>query len=372
MRRRRCPRERERGVALVLVLWSFMVLGVLAFDFGRWMREDAMAGANFAEETQGYYAAWAGMQTALWKTRQRLAGIDIADPTADESEGDDEEGEEDLVQSESGTFHGVGYEVEVRPECGRIPINRVALDAAAGEADDLEFLKRLVTNLLRGGNATQGIDTRGAAQIEEIVDSIIDWIDPDSSQRLNGAETKWYQDNREYPAENGFILSVEDLLKIRGVTPELFYGVDGRPGLRDVVSVFCGRNDLLGGEEGRIQAEAVDGKVLQALLPDMTPDELAELMDLRESGDRIGFATMLESRLSADPVLASRFEFEADSRPTLVAVTAHNDTPTGRNRSFIAGVFTVEAADVPEPVIWYDRAPFTGALPSGSIPEGAS
>src|SRR5262245_50314729 len=118
----RCrPRaSRQRGVALLLVLWAFMILGVLALDFGRYMRDDAMGGANFAEEAQGYYAAYAGMQTALWKARKRLQNPggenNTAQAPAQGAAGDDDDESEDLVQSESGTFHGVSYTVEVRPE----------------------------------------------------------------------------------------------------------------------------------------------------------------------------------------------------------------------------------------------------------------
>ena len=55
------PRHpRERGIALLLVLWIFMILGVLALDFARYIRDDAMAAVNFADETRGYYLALAG------------------------------------------------------------------------------------------------------------------------------------------------------------------------------------------------------------------------------------------------------------------------------------------------------------------------
>ncbi len=341
-----------------------MVLGVLALDFGRWMREDSAGSANFAEETQGYYAAWAGMQTALHKARRRLA-----DPTGSDVNGDGEgEEDEDLVQSESGTFHGIAYTVEVRPECGRIPINRIATRAGKGDADDREFLKRLISNLVLGGNAAQGVDSRSAGQVDEIVDSIIDWIDVDNTQRANGAETKWYRANREYPARNGPVVSVEELLQIRGITSDLFYGAEGRPGLRDVVSVFCGFTDAGAFQEGMIDGSLVDPRVVQALLPDLPPEDLEQMEELRKSGDRIGFAAMLQSKLGADPVLADRFEFEPE-RATLVAVTARADTSKERNQSAVSGVFVLEANDTPEPVMWYDRAPFAGMLPSGEITE---
>src|SRR6185436_14049049 len=58
---RRAVRRRERGVVLVLVLWVFMTLGVLALDFSSYMRDDATATLNLSDETRGYYMALAGL-----------------------------------------------------------------------------------------------------------------------------------------------------------------------------------------------------------------------------------------------------------------------------------------------------------------------
>src|SRR4051812_35894035 len=68
------PRARrgERGVALLLVLWVFMVLGVIALDFARYIRDDAMAAVNLADETRGYYLALAGMNRAIFDREQAL------------------------------------------------------------------------------------------------------------------------------------------------------------------------------------------------------------------------------------------------------------------------------------------------------------
>jgi len=67
------PRPRERGIALILVLWVFMLLGVLALDFAQYIRDDAMASVNFADETRGYYVALAGMNRALYEIGQAKA-----------------------------------------------------------------------------------------------------------------------------------------------------------------------------------------------------------------------------------------------------------------------------------------------------------
>jgi general secretion pathway protein K len=57
------------------------------------------------------------------------------------------------------------------------------------------------------------------------VDSILDWKDVDTGHRLNGAEDDYYQTlNPPYKAKNNRFDSVEELLLVRGVTPDYFYG----------------------------------------------------------------------------------------------------------------------------------------------------
>ena len=46
-------RRRQRGIALLLVLWVFMLLGALALDFSEYMRDDAMAAVNLADGLDG-------------------------------------------------------------------------------------------------------------------------------------------------------------------------------------------------------------------------------------------------------------------------------------------------------------------------------
>src|SRR5438046_6262604 len=82
-------RPRERGVALLLVLWIFVVLGVLAVDFARYIRDDAMAAVNFAEETRAYYLALAGMNRTIYdadRQHERAAPGAPAQPPDDDDE----------------------------------------------------------------------------------------------------------------------------------------------------------------------------------------------------------------------------------------------------------------------------------------------
>ncbi|MGH7342203.1 MAG: hypothetical protein ACREKH_17060, partial [Candidatus Rokuibacteriota bacterium] len=64
--------------------WVFMVLGVLALDFARYMRDDAVAALNLSEETRNYYVAVAAMNRAIYDLEQAdqvEASADPAEPT---------------------------------------------------------------------------------------------------------------------------------------------------------------------------------------------------------------------------------------------------------------------------------------------------
>jgi type II secretory pathway component PulK len=70
---------------------------------------------------------------------------------------------------------------------------------------------------------------------DELADSVLDWIDSDDERRLYGAESDVYQAmTPPYYAKNGPLESVDELLLVAGVTPELLYGEDAnRNGLLD-------------------------------------------------------------------------------------------------------------------------------------------
>ncbi len=58
-----------------------------------------------------------------------------------------------------------------------------------------------------------------------LVNSILDWLDPDDQTHPEGAETSYYQGlTPPYSAKNGPIDDISELLLIKGVTPEIYYG----------------------------------------------------------------------------------------------------------------------------------------------------
>jgi general secretion pathway protein K len=192
----------QRGVALLVVLWIFIFLLVVAFDFSASVREEATAAHRFSDETQGYYIALAGFERGVYEFLQQSTARDATQKKADIFDGDWRE--EALG---SGAFR-----VRWVDEAGKININRA----------DEETLRRIFTNL--------GVEEPNRAIL---VDSIMDWRDPDDLHRASGAENEYYRSlTPSYTAKNGPFDTVEDLLWVRGMTAELFYGYGDAPGNR--------------------------------------------------------------------------------------------------------------------------------------------
>jgi general secretion pathway protein K len=69
-------------------------------------------------------------------------------------------------------------------------------------------------------------------QVTDIVESYMDWVDPDDNKRIHGAESDFYVNLNPaapYVAKNGLVDDISELLLIRGMTPEIFFGA-GRSG----------------------------------------------------------------------------------------------------------------------------------------------
>jgi general secretion pathway protein K len=59
-----------------------------------------------------------------------------------------------------------------------------------------------------------------------IINAILDWTDQDERTHVEGAENEYYQGlNPPYLAKNGPIDDISELLLIKGITPEIYYGL---------------------------------------------------------------------------------------------------------------------------------------------------
>src|SRR5436853_5224849 len=77
-------------------------------------------------------------------------------------------------------------------------------------------------DVLQQGLTLMGVD---ASEVPSVADSILDWIDTDNGTHLNGVESDYYEGlEPPYSAKNGPLDDLSELLLIRGVTQDIYWG----------------------------------------------------------------------------------------------------------------------------------------------------
>jgi general secretion pathway protein K len=318
----------ERGFALVIVLWIFIVLFVLGAEFSQAMRQDAAATSNFADETQSYYLASAAANLTFYRALRSHQDASLGRPPLEEQE----EGSQPPLVEPDGEWHpievwGAQVWVKVADEGAKIPLNWA----------DEAVLGHLLTNL--------GVPPE---EVSEIADSILDWRDKDDEHRLNGAETDYYQSlPTPYVAKNAPFDSLEELLLVKGVTRELYDGgtEDFPIGLREVLSVFSPRKKL--------NVQNASPEVLRAFFG-LDEEELAQLLEVRDTSAP-GLIDVLRAKVP-DPRLSEMLTSE--TAPTLVSVEVQAQVPASRIKAHMAAVIDLgESTDGIYILRWMDQLP---------------
>lgn len=126
----------------------------------------------------------------------------------------------------------------------------------------------------------KGVDM---VEADAIVDSILDWIDPDDFTHINGAEDGYYESLPEpYSAKNAAFDSVEELTLVRGITPEIFESI------RDDITVY-------GSKQFKININFASKEVLSSI-PGLTGKRVDDLMlYIEENGPFKDFEELRET-----------------------------------------------------------------------------
>lgn len=215
-----------KGIALIMVLWVMAILSVIVFEFSLAMRTEINITKNYRNDFGLYAMAEGGVERSIleiiYKHNQKIQNIRRSEKIEMEKEWVTD-GRPYYLDYSNGIC-----EMKVINEGGKLNINQIS-----------EYLLRKVI-----GNLGLEEEKR-----DIIVDSIMDWRDPDDFYRLNGAENDYYQSLKEpYYCKNGPLDSIEELLLIRGVTRDIFYGKRKmekedkesveQPGLKDIFTVY--------------------------------------------------------------------------------------------------------------------------------------
>ena len=180
--------SKQRGVALVLVMWVAVLLSVVAGSFILERRTETLIVMNSISMARAEGAANAGVARAVSESYRN-------DPTALEAWKRD-------GSPHDWVFDGIAVRVEMRDESAKIDLN------TASEA------------LLRGLLLSSGLADEEATRL---LDAILDWRDADILKRPNGAEESDYRAaGLTYLPGNAPFQATEELQLVLGMRPEIY------------------------------------------------------------------------------------------------------------------------------------------------------
>ena len=179
--------KRQRGIALVVVLWLLVLLTVIAASHARVIRTETRLASNHVEAGKARSLAEAGAYHAIMELLV---------------------GDKSLRWAVDGSANRIHYEdgsvaISIRDARGLVNINMAQA--------------MLLDKVLAGAGMEE------ESQRQALVDATLDWRDEDKLKHLNGAEDDDYRDaGLQWTARDGAFSSIEEFRYVLGMTNPLF------------------------------------------------------------------------------------------------------------------------------------------------------
>ncbi len=188
--------KNERGMVLLLVLAVIALLSSLLTELAFSTLVDMRLTETFRDSTRAYYLAKGGIRVGRMILKEDRNEFDA--PT------------ELWGLGVSSYPVGEGFiSIQVQDQGGKLDLNRLVTSQGNIDAVSKDRFLRLFSNL-------------GLQNPEELVDSLIDWLDVDDRTEPSGAEDSYYLGlTPSRRAKNGPLDTMEELSLVRGFTPEI-------------------------------------------------------------------------------------------------------------------------------------------------------
>lgn len=303
----------ESGIALIIVLWVMALLIVIVFSFSVMARTEVFSTMTFQEQMINKYLAEAGMQRAIMEIFYRNANKSKQITFAEEE-----------VYRTDGTFY-LGemsngyYKFSISDESGKININ--ALNDVSGI---------ILNNIL----VNAGVEKETA---DTIVDSILDWKDADDLTRLCGAENDYYISlANPYKAKNANFDNLEELLLVKGITSEILYGNEEKPGLINFTTIYSNTD--------KININVATPEVLKAI-PSISDDNIRQIINYRQADNTKKNGTDIQAALAGDYAKISQYISTGDSNVYSIEVLGYQEKENNKKGYLLKSIIILEGND---------------------------
>jgi len=200
------------GVALLVALVFVALLSALVFGFFYDMEVSASSAYAVGDDFLAWLAARSAVAQAMGLLADDLAQVEQSGMPPYDSELDT--WAEGIPATD---LNEAKMRASISDEYGKINLNALFLK----QGDQLVRNETLIQAL------RDFFALRTAGDQKDPTDAILDWLDYDDmdAEEPEGAENSYYMGlQNPYPCKNGPMDSIEELLLIKGITPELYFG----------------------------------------------------------------------------------------------------------------------------------------------------
>ncbi len=343
-----CDLKNNRGVALLITVTIITLLITVVLELNRTVRSAIVSTAMTRDRVTLEQMASSGIQAAM--------ALLVKDKMSTKSDSLQEAWAIPAKLKE--VMRDIPFEegnlaIHIGDELGKIQINALV---RYPEGQQFNMSQRVLWDRMLGGLVSQ-FELEEEIDPAAMINAIKDWLDSnddDAISGLTGAESGYYEDlDPPYACRNGPLSHLSELLLIKGIKPEMLYGVGDVAGLADYLTIY-GMSPAQGKGfqfAGTININTAAVEILAALLPPGNEDLALEMDRYRteESNGRfnhdISEPTWYQnvpglSAIRIDPNLITTISdiFRIESKATLqdlsltttVIVLRKRDTKTGR------------------------------------------
>ena len=269
------PLKNNRGMALLIALTVISLIVALTIQFNKNMRQHLLVSGTQSNSIRLEAMARSGINLAMA----------VLDQDAQDNEYDSLQDSWALLADEdlSPLFDDGSLKVEITDNSGKFQINSVVQSKTQQPSDTSP--QQATAQELDARNILWRLLRQEPFQLEDkdartIIDSLIDWIDAGDGdgEEEYGAESSYYlSQDKPYACKNGPVEFIEELLLVKGFTPELLFGTEKHQGLAPLLTTQ--------GNDGKININTAAPLLLQALHEDMTKEMTEEMQTFREDAN---------------------------------------------------------------------------------------
>jgi general secretion pathway protein K len=203
----------RNGIALVLVMLTVIVLSAIVGGLAISMNTEIRLARNTGYDTQMVWMGRSGIELARYALANKCAEQKNIDA---------------LNQFWAGGTSPCSNDVE------NVPLKNFTLGPGVISVTIVDMERKWDINLIADPKHPQRdilqkalaeVGVTDAEQSSTIIDSILDWVNPNESAGFSGAKSDYYMHlDPPYYCKNGWIDDMSELLLIKGITPDIYWG----------------------------------------------------------------------------------------------------------------------------------------------------